>query len=264
MGSHHSIWAVTATYNEAQNLPELAKGILALPVPLRLIIVDDGSPDGTGEIADRLADEHPKRFSVIHRPGKMGYASAHLLGIRTALDHGAQVVITMDADLSHDPARIPAMLDALRGADVVIGSRYVPGGGTVNWGLDRRIASRVAGMLVRLASGMRVADPTGGFRAYRADILKRANYHAVQREGYSFLYEILFRCVRAGGTVREIPITFVDRRAGQSKLSGQIILEAALHLFSRPRFISSPSPGDASAAGALERYRPSYAAIAAP
>jgi dolichol-phosphate mannosyltransferase len=161
----------------------------------------------------------------------MGYASAHQFGIGYALDHGAQTVITMDADLSHDPARIPAMLQRLREADVVVGSRYVPGGGTVNWGTDRKVISRTAGALVRLASGLRAADPTGGFRAYRAPILRAVKFRQVPQEGYAFLSEMLFRCDRAGGTIAEVPITFVDRRFGASKLSRRIILEAVGHLF---------------------------------
>lgn len=231
-GGGEAVWAVTATYNEAENLPELAEGLLALPVPTTLVIVDDGSPDGTGALADRLAADHPGRFHALHRPGKMGYASAHLLGIQYALDHGAQVVVTMDADLSHDPARIPDMLAALDDADVVVGSRYVPGGATVNWGMDRKLLSRTAGVLVRLASGLRVADPTGGFRAYRAPILTAAKFREVRQEGYAFLSEMLFRCMRAGARIVEVPITFVDRRYGRSKLSKKIILEAALNLFS--------------------------------
>ncbi|MGC9318212.1 MAG: polyprenol monophosphomannose synthase [Armatimonadota bacterium] len=227
-----SIWAVTATYNEAENLPELAAAFLALDRPPRLLIVDDSSPDGTGEIAEELAAEHPGQFAVMHRPCKLGYASAHLLGIRHVLQRGAEVVVTLDADLSHDPAVIPTLLQRLQEADVVVGSRYVEGGATVNWGPDRRALSRTAGALVRLASGLRVADPTGGFRAYRAPILRLAKYHRVRQRGYAFLSELLFRCVRAGGTVGEVPITFVDRRAGRSKLSRAIMVEAGLHLFS--------------------------------
>jgi len=232
MSQAQAVWAVTATYNEAGNLPDLAAGLLALPTPVSLVIVDDNSPDGTGDLADRLAAEHPGRFFALHRAAKLGYASAHLLGIRHALDHGAQVVVTMDADLSHDPARIPEMLAALAHADVVVGSRYVPGGGTRNWGAGRRLLSRTAGMLVRLASGLRVADATGGFRAYRAPVLTAARFEQVRQEGYAFLSEMLFRCMRSGARIVEVPITFVDRRYGRSKLSKRIILEAALSLFS--------------------------------
>lgn len=230
LGQASHIWAVTATYNERDNLGELAERMLALPRPVTLLIVDDGSPDGTGQLADDLARAHPGHFLVLHRPGKLGYGSAHRLGISYALDHGAAVVITMDADLSHDPQVIPQMLQAMDDHDVVIGSRYVPGGGTVNWGWDRKILSRGAGVMVRLASGMPYRDPTSGFRAYNADILRRARFEDALQEGYAFLYEMLFRCHRAGARVIEIPITFVDRRAGISKMSRQIILESALRL----------------------------------
>lgn len=224
------IWAVTATYNERDNLPELAEGILALDRPLKLLIVDDNSPDGTGKAAEELAQEHPGRFAVLHRPGKMGYGSAHRLGIGYALDRGAQIVITMDADLSHDLAVIPQLLEALEDCDVAVGSRYVAGGGTVNWGMGRKLLSRGAGMLVRLASGLRQADPTSGYRAYRAPILQAANFREAAQEGYAFLVEMLFRCHRTGATIAEVPITFADRRAGQSKLSKKIILESAWRL----------------------------------
>lgn len=226
-----SIWAVTATYNERENLGELARGLLALPDPITLLIVDDDSPDGTGELADELAREHPGRFTVLHRPGKLGYGSAHRLGIDYALHHGAQVVITMDADLSHNPEVIPDLVWAMAERDVVIGSRYAPGGGTVNWGWDRKVLSRGAGLMVRLASGMPYRDPTSGFRAYSADILRRAHFEEALQEGYAFLYEMIFRCHRAGARVTEIPITFVDRRAGVSKMSKRIIFESALRLF---------------------------------
>lgn len=234
-----AVWAITATYNEAENLPELAEKIRALgceeggplEAPPKLLIVDDNSPDGTGELADRMAAEEPDRFGALHRPAKMGYASAHQLGIGYALDHGARTIITMDADLSHDPARIPAMLDRLEEVDVVVGSRYVPGGGTVNWGTDRKLLSRTAGVLIQLASGLKVADPTGGFRAYRAPILEAARFRQIAQQGYSFGPELLFRCLRAGGTVAEVPITFADRRFGASKLSRRIIVESLGHLF---------------------------------
>ncbi|MCD6360469.1 MAG: polyprenol monophosphomannose synthase [Armatimonadetes bacterium] len=228
-GSAH-IWIVTATYNERENLGELARGILELSAPLTLLVVDDGSPDGTGELAEELAHRHPGTFMVIHRPGKLGYGSAHRLGIDYALDHGAEIVITMDADLSHNPEVIPDMLAAMQDHDVVIGSRYAPGGGTVNWGWDRRVLSRGAGLMVRLASGMPYRDPTSGFRAYSADILRRAHFEEALQEGYAFLYEMLFRCHRAGASIAEVPIIFVDRRAGVSKMSKRVVMEAALRL----------------------------------
>ncbi len=225
------IWVVTATYNERENLADLAESILALDLPLTLLIVDDGSPDGTGEVADELAEKHPGKFAVIHRPGKLGYGSAHRLGIDYALDHGADIVLTMDADLSHNPDRIPVFLAALEDHDVAIGSRYAEGGGTVNWGWDRKILSKGAGAMVRLASGMPYRDPTSGYRAYRAHILRDGHFEQALQEGYAFLYEMLFRCHRAGAQMTEVPIIFVDRQAGVSKMSKKVVFEAALRLF---------------------------------
>ena len=227
-----NLWAVCATYNERDNLPRLAQGLLALDLPLTLLIVDDNSPDDTGALADELAQDHPGSFAVLHRPGKMGYGSAHRLGIAYALDRGATTVITMDGDLSHDPAVIPRLLEQLGDHDLAVGSRYVPGGGTRNWGVDRIVLSRTAGALARLASGLPVQDPTSGFRAYRAAMLRRAGFREAMQEGYAFLIELIFRCHRAGARIAEVPITFVDRAAGQSKLSQRIIFESALHLLS--------------------------------
>jgi len=225
-------WVVVATYNEAENLPSLLEGLLSLPVPPGVCIVDDGSPDGTGDIADRWGAEHPGRVAVLHRAGKLGYASAHREGMSRALQQGAQRVITMDADLSHDPSTIPTMLRALDGADVVVGSRYVPGGRVENWSLFRVFLSRFGGGVVtRLLTGLRQADCTSGFRAYRAEVLQQADPWATTTDGYGFLVELLFRCQRLGARIVEVPIVFSDRRAGQSKLSRRIILESALLCF---------------------------------
>ena len=222
------VWLVTATYNEAGNLPELLRRIDGLPDPPGVCIVDDGSPDGTGRIADDWAAGREHAL-VIHRAGKLGYASAHREGMRAVLDRGADVVVTLDADLSHEPERIPVMLDALGQADVVVGSRYVAGGETRNWSVLRVLLSRVGGGVVtRALTGLRQADPTSGFRAYRAEMLLRADPWSTGAEGYGFLVETLFRCSRLKARIAEIPIVFFDRRAGVSKLSRRIILESAL------------------------------------
>ena len=227
-----SAWVVTATYNECENLPALLEGLMALPVALGVCIVDDGSPDGTGDIAEEWARGRAGRAVVIHRPGKMGYASAHRDGMRAALKAGAEQIVTMDADLSHDPRTIPVLLAALAEADVAIGSRYVPGGRTENWSGFRMFLSRFGGGVVtRFLTGLRQADCTSGFRAYRSVTLLGANPWSTRTEGYGFLVELLFRCQRLGSRIVEVPITFADRRAGHSKLSKRIILESALLCF---------------------------------
>ncbi len=225
-------WIVVATYNEADNLPTLLTGLETLGVQLGVCIVDDGSPDGTGKIADAWAARRPETATVIHRSGKLGYASAHCEGMRAVLDRGADVVITMDADLSHDPDVIPVMLEGLQDADVMVGSRYVPGGRTENWSMFRVFLSRVGGGVVtRLLTGLRQADCTSGFRAYRREILEQADPWSTRADGYGFLVELLFRCQRLGARITETPIVFADRRAGASKLSKRIIVESALLCF---------------------------------
>lgn len=223
------VWVVVATYNEAENLPVLMERLAALPDPPGLCIVDDASPDGTGRLADEGAAACPRRVAVLHRAGKLGYASAHRDGMRAVLERGANVIVTMDGDLSHEPETLPAMLTALETADVVIGSRYVPGGRTVNWSPWRVLLSRVGGSFVtRLFTGLRQADCTSGFRAYRREALLAADPWATRADGYGFLVELLFRCRRQGLRIAEVPITFHDRRAGRSKLSRRIIFESAL------------------------------------
>ena len=211
------------TYNERENIAWMIEHILAQDERLDVLVVDDNSPDGTGEAVDAIAAREV-RVSIVHRPGKGGYGSAVLCALETALRRGYDPVFTMDADRSHDPGRLPRMLRALEGSDLVIGDRYVPGGGTVDWPMSRRLQSRLANLYVRIVLGLAPADASGGFRGYRADLLRRARLDRITNVGYIVLEEILFHCVRAGARVVEVPIVFVDRRVGVSKLSRWEIL----------------------------------------
>ena len=218
---------IVPTYNEARNIASLAGALLALPVVTWLIIVDDNSPDGTGDLADALQRQTPERVHVIHRAAKQGLGTAYLAGFAQARALGAHRVITMDADGSHDPAVIPALLDASRHADLVIGSRYVPGGGTCAcWGWHRRLLSAWANRITHLALGLRACDTTSGYRCYAAELLRQLPLDRIRSNGYSYLVEILYHAQRLGATVDEVPILFQDRRHGASKLSRIEILHA--------------------------------------
>jgi dolichol-phosphate mannosyltransferase len=222
-------WVVLPTYDEAENLPGIAAAILdALPAAT-LLVVDDGSPDGTGQLADRMAAEDP-RVRVRHRPAKAGLGRAYLDGFRVALDGGATSVVQMDADWSHDPAVLPALLQPIVDgqADLVIGSRYVRGGGVLDWGLGRRLVSRGGSLFARTVLGLVPHDLTGGFKAWRAETLGAIPFEGVHAGGYVFQIEMTHRASRAGARVREVPITFRDRRVGRSKMSRRIIFEALL------------------------------------
>jgi dolichol-phosphate mannosyltransferase len=221
---------VVATYNEAENIPVLIEGIRRQDVPAHLLVVDDNSPDGTGDLVEQLGEQTPGCVHLLRRSGKLGYASAIRAGMHWGIEHGYRVIMTMDADLSHDPDRIPDLYRGTADYDVMIGSRYVPGGGTRNWPLSRRVLSRTASMLARLLAGLRAHDCTGGFRAYRAEIITRADMLHSRVEGYSFLVESLFKCQRAGAAIGETPIIFADRERGLSKISKKIILEAGFVL----------------------------------
>jgi dolichol-phosphate mannosyltransferase len=228
-GEAISIWVVLPTYNEADNLRPIAGAILAAVPDATLLVVDDASPDGTGELADAAAAEDP-RVRVLHRRGKEGLGRAYLDGFRVALDAGATVVVQMDADFSHEPAVLPALIDPVVAGDagLVIGSRYVPGGEVVNWSVGRRLISRGGSLFARTVLRLRVSDLTGGFKAWDAELLRAAASHAVRAGGYVFQIEMTFRASRAGGRVREVPITFRDREVGVSKMSRKIVLEAFL------------------------------------
>jgi len=218
-------WIVIPTYNEAENLPALITAIRS-EVAASILVVDDNSPDGTGCVADVLAALQPD-VHVLHRPEKAGLAAAYVAGFRHALAEGADYVLEMDADFSHDPADLPRLLNAARaGADVVLGSRYVPGGGVEGWSLEREILSRAGGLYARVVLGSPVRDLTGGFKCFRADALRAIGIDGLTADGYAFQVETTFRAARAGLRVEEVPIVFRERRAGQSKMSPGIAAEA--------------------------------------
>ena len=225
-----SVWVTIPTYNEAENIRELVSSILkALPEAF-VIVVDDNSPDGTAEIVDEMS-RVDKRIHLIRRPGKLGYASAIVTGLTYAMSQGAQVLGHMDADFSHDPERLPKLLAALNeGADVAIGSRYIPGGRVEGWSLYRKVLSRSANWLVRILLGLPVRDCTSGFRLYRREAFEKLPLGMLRVEGYGFLYLGTALAVWSGLKIAEVPIVFVDRRRGKSKLSRRIIAEAAVAL----------------------------------
>jgi dolichol-phosphate mannosyltransferase len=224
-------WLILPTYNEADNIESIvaaAGKVLASAAPdgFRILIVDDGSPDGTGAIADRLAAAH-EWVQVLHRTDKNGIGPAYLAGFRHALDHGAAYVFEMDSDFSHDPADLAHLLAAVRGgADLALGSRYVPGGGVANWSLLRRFISEGGSTYARLVLGLSVRDLTGGFKCFRREVLERIHFDSVRSHGYAFQVELTYRAVRAGFQVVEVPIVFRDRELGQSKMSWRIAAEA--------------------------------------
>jgi dolichol-phosphate mannosyltransferase len=215
------------TYNERQNLESIAGRVRAAVPYADLLVVDDNSPDGTGDLADKLA-ETDSHVQVMHRTEKAGLGKAYIAGFTWALDSGYDVIIEMDADGSHQPEHLPSLISALgeRGADLVIGSRWVPGGKTVNWPKSREILSRGANLYVRMMLGMGVHDATAGFRAYRAQTLRAINLGTVQSTGYSFQIDLTVRVFQAGLTITEVPITFVEREHGASKMSRSIIMES--------------------------------------
>jgi dolichol-phosphate mannosyltransferase len=220
-------WLVLPTYNEAANIAAIVEAARKnLPADARVLIVDDSSPDGTGEIADGLAAADPG-VEVLHRPGKEGLGPAYIAGFRHALAAGADFVLQMDSDFSHDPADLPRLLAATSSADLAIGSRYVAGGGVTDWGLLRRAISRGGSLYAGLFLGLGIRDLTGGFKCFRRATLEGIDLDAVSAKGYGFQIEMTYRAIEAGATVREVPIVFRDRQAGVSKMSGTIVLEAA-------------------------------------
>ena len=218
---------IVPTFNERDNLPVLAKALMALP-EVRVLVVDDNSPDGTGALADALAREYPDRLEVMHRTSRPGLGRSYGDGIRAALDRPVDVICQMDSDLSHDPRHLRDLIAATERADVVIGSRYIPGGAVVNWPLRRRLLSRFANSYIRLVTRLSARDCTSGYRCWRREALARVPLESTGSEGYSFLVEMLFAAAALGLSVAEVPITFVERRQGESKLSNAVLLESAL------------------------------------
>jgi dolichol-phosphate mannosyltransferase len=222
-------WLVLPTYNEAENIGPLVRAALAAlesaKVAHRVLIVDDNSPDGTGEIADRLASEL-EPVEVLHRDRKEGLGRAYLAGFVRALDGGAELVMEMDSDFSHDPGDIPRLIAAAEAADLALGSRYVPGGGIADWGLLRRMLSRGGSAYARWLLGVPVRDLTGGFKCFNRGVLEGIDLAGVHADGYGFQIELTYRAIKAGFTVTEVPIVFREREVGSSKMTARIALEA--------------------------------------
>lgn len=223
-----AITIVVPTYNERENLPRLVDGVMACDERFRVLVVDDNSPDGTGALADGLMVTYPGRVEVLHRSAKQGLGPAYVAGFRHALALGSQLIGTMDADLSHPIDRLPALVAASERADLAIGSRYVPGGGSEGWPFHRRLLSRFGGVYARFVLQVPINDLTGGFKMYRRATLAALDLDHVRADGYGFQIECTWRVIRNGGRVEEVPIVFTDRVAGKSKLSRRIVWEAAI------------------------------------
>jgi dolichol-phosphate mannosyltransferase len=219
---------VIPTYNEQATVERVVRRALDAAPDLHVLVVDDASPDGTGELADRIAAEEP-RVEVLHRPGKGGLGPAYRAGFAWGLGRGYAVLCEMDADLSHDPADLPRLIGALDAADLAIGSRYVKGGGVVNWPWQRRAVSFIGNVYMRVMTGLPIADATAGFRAFRRQVLEALDLGTVRSDGYAFQLEMALRAWRAGFTVVELPITFTERSEGASKFSRAIVREALLN-----------------------------------
>jgi dolichol-phosphate mannosyltransferase len=225
-------FVIVPTYNEADNLDELVSQLLALPVDLGVVVVDDNSPDGTGDLADAWAAQYPNRVHVVHRPGKLGLGTAYIAGFKKAMyDLDAVRIMTMDADFSHNPHYIPDMIALSHEKHVVIGSRYVPGGGSLNCNWKRVMMSRISNFVVHVLLGLQAKDATAGFRLYRREVLESIPLDQIFSSGYSFLVEMLFMCQRRGWQIGEVPIIFEDRRKGTTKISRQEVYKAQYTVF---------------------------------
>jgi dolichol-phosphate mannosyltransferase len=231
MSEGHRALVCLPTYDERENLGPMVEAILAAAPKVEILVIDDDSPDGTGRLADEIAAREP-RLQVLHRPAKEGLGRAYLAGFDWALQRGYQLVLEMDCDFSHDPRHLPDLLAAAQEFDLVLGSRYVPGGGTVNWGLVRRLVSRGGSFYARSILGLQVRDLTGGFKCFRREVLEAIELASVRCTGYAFQIELTYRAARRGFRIREIPIVFTDRRVGHSKMSRRIVLEAIRKVWS--------------------------------
>jgi dolichol-phosphate mannosyltransferase len=218
---------IVPTYNERANLPTVAEGVMR-HANARLLVVDDHSPDGTGDIADDLARQYAGRIEVVHRTGQRGLGRSYVDGFRAALAGSADLICQMDADLSHDPAQLPALMAATAGADLVIGSRYVANGAVVNWPLRRRLLSRFANRYIRTVTRLRARDCTSGYRCWRRATIATLPLDRISSDGYSFLVETLYMAARQGARIGEVPLTFVERRQGESKLTRAVLAESVL------------------------------------
>ena len=217
---------ITPTFNEQENIARLIESVLSKDPRLEILVVDDGSPDGTGKIVDALAASNP-RVHILNRPRKMGLGTAYIAGFRWALERGYDYVFEMDADFSHDPVHLPQFLEAIRGADLVVGCRYLDAKVTVvNWPIGRLLLSYYANVYARVVTGLRLWDLTGGFKCFRRKVLESIDLSKVRSNGYAFQIEMTFKAWKKGALIREIPIVFVDRTSGHSKMSGHIVREA--------------------------------------
>jgi dolichol-phosphate mannosyltransferase len=235
-----SALVVVPTYNERENVEPLIGAILEQSPDLSLLVVDDNSPDGTGQVVETLKPGWPGRIDVLHRAGKLGLGTAYVAGFKWALARGYEYVFEMDADFSHDPAMLTTLLAAARGADLALGSRNIPGGGTPDWSLARRVISRGGSLYARLILGLPIHDLTGGFKCFPRRTLEAIDLDGIRSEGYAFQIELTYRVHQLGGRIVEVPIVFLDRRVGQSKMSGRIVREAMLAVW-RLRFSQPPT-----------------------
>lgn len=230
--AQHSVAVVIPTYNEVDNLPTVVEQLLSLPeIKINIIVVDDGSPDGTGRVADELAELHSGKFQVIHRQGKLGLGTAYVEGFKKAMAGGSKYIVQMDADLSHPPDLVPVMVNDLDEFDVAVASRYVEGGGLdPKWGFLRRQISYWGGFGIRMVLGLKIKDPTSGFKAFRRSALETIDPGRLTLTGFGFQSEVAYQCKQAGLKVVEQPFTFMDRYAGDSKMSVGIMFEAFFRL----------------------------------